>query len=505
MAPARIACWACVALLGLLAGGPAVAQAHTKQQDILVMDAHGTVRAHTATGAAPSERKPPRRAVRARATTASKSTKTVVRELKRLRDSGAITPEEYAQRRASYGDAKRAAKPLAGTRKTELTAVIMTLDDIARRGKLTRSRLAPLFLTLDRNVEWWTIGPLLASGQRTGFTGSELVWQYYPGQGLQIQWLGTFGKLNALVKPKSARTNAQASRMVDEILPLASDRAGGLAWEYEFAFGGGAAPWVSSLAQGTGLQALARAAVKLGRQADILPVAQRGLQIFRRRAPEGVLVPPKAGWAGPHYLQYSFAPGLYILNGFTQSIVGLHDYAQLTGDPTAQQLYDAGQRELAREVPEYDTGAWSLYSTGTSSSESNLSYHELLRDFLTSMCARTQAEVYCGTAQRFTDYELEPPSLALAAPKVRGGNLGTLRVRLSKISSVTVRITRGDTVVSSRALGTVPHGITRVRWVAPRRKGTYDVSVSARDLNGNTAAMQGTVEVLKPMKKRKRG
>ena len=505
MGPARIACWACVAMLALLAGGPALAQAATKQDDILVLDEHGNVRAHTAKGATTSERRPPRRAVKTRATTARKSKKTVVRELKRLRDRGAITPEEYAQRRGSYDEAKRTAKRLNGTRKTELTAVILTLDDIARRGKLTRSRLAPLFLTLDRNVEWWTTGPLMTSGQRTGFSGSELVWQYYPGQGLQIQWLGTFGKLNALVKPKSTRSNAQAGRLVDEILALASDRAGGLAWEYEFAFGGGAAPWVSSLSQGTGLQALARSAVKLGRQADILPVAQRGLEVFRKRAPEGVLVPAKDGWAGPHYLQYSFAPGLYIINGFTQSIVGLHDYAQLTGDPTALKLYEDGQRELAREVPQYDTGAWSLYSTGSSRHESDVSYHELLRDFLTSMCDRTQADVYCGTAARFTEYESEPPELALGAPKVRGGKTGTLRVRLSKISSVTVRVSRGDTVVATRALGTIPYGLNRVSWKAPRRKGTYDVSVSARDLNGNAAETVGTVEVLKPVKKRRRG
>jgi hypothetical protein len=262
---------------------------------------------------------------------------------------------------------------------------------------------------------------------------------------------------------------------------------------------------VSSLSQGTGLQALARSAVKLGRQADVLPVAQRGLEVFRTRPPEGVLVPAKDGWAGPHYLQYSFAPGLYIINGFTQSIVGLHDYAQLTGDPTALQLYEDGQRELAREVPEYDTGAWSLYSTGSSRRESDVSYHELLRDFLTSMCDRTQAEVYCGTATRFTEYETEPPELALAAPKVRGGKTGTLRVRLSKISSVTVRVTRGDTVVATRVLGTIPYGLNRVSWKAPRRKGTYDVSVSARDLNGNTAETAGTVEVLKPVKKRRRG
>jgi hypothetical protein len=505
MAPATIPCWACVALLALLAGAPAAAQAATKQSDILVLDSHGTVRAHTSTGTTESERRPPRRAVKARASTARKTRKTVVRELERLRDSGAITPEDYAARRSAYDDAKRTARKLKGTRRTELNAVITTLDDIARRGKLTPSRLAPLWLTLQRNVEWWTTGPLMAPGQRTGFSGSELVWQYYPGQGLQIQWLGTFGKLNALVKPKSTRTNAQASRMVDEILPLASERAGGLAWEYEFAFGGGAAPWVSSLAQGTGLQALARSAVKLHRQADILPVTQRALAIFGRRAPEGVLVPPRAGWAGPHYLQYSFAPGLYILNGFTQSIVGLHDYAQLTGDPTAQQLYEAGQAELAREVPEYDTGAWSLYSTGTSRHESDVSYHELLRDFLTSMCDRTRAAVYCDTAARFTDYEREPPALALAAPKVRGGKLGTVRVRLSKMSAVTVQISSGEKVVSTRTLGTIPYGLTRVRWLAPRRKGVYDVRVSARDLNGNTAATAGTVEVLKPVKKRKRG
>jgi hypothetical protein len=492
-------------VLALLAGGPAAAQAAEKQGDILVLDDHGNVRAHTATGATQSERTPPRRAVKTRATKARRTKKTVVRELKRLRDRGAITPEEYAQRRASYDDAKRAAKQLRGVRRTELTAVILTLDDIARRGKLTRSRLAPLFLTLDRNVEWWNTGPLLSSGQRTGFSGSELVWQYYPGQGLQIQWLGTFGKLNAIVKPKSTRKNAQASRLVDEILALASERAGGLAWEYEFAFGGGAAPWVSSLSQGTGLQALARSAVKLGRQADILPVAQRGLEVFRTRPPEGVLVPAKDGWDGPHYLQYSFAPSLYIINGFTQSIVGLHDYAELTGDPTALELYESGQRELAREVPEYDTGAWSLYSTGSSRHESTVSYHELLRDFLNSMCDRTQADVYCGTATRFTEYESEPPVLALAAPKVRGGKTGTLRVRLSKISSVTVQITRGDSVVSTHALGTIGYGLTRVHWKAPRRKGTYDVSVSARDLNGNTADTAGTVEVLKPLKKRKHG
>jgi hypothetical protein len=77
-------------------------------------------------------------------------------------------------------------------------------------------------------------------------------------------------------------------------------------------------------------------------------------------------------------------------------------------------------------------------------------------------------------------------------------------VRLSKISSVTVEVRRGDTVVLRRPLGTVAYGLVRIPWSVPRRKGTYDVAVSARDLNGNTAAAAGTVDVLKPVKKRKR-
>jgi D-glucuronyl C5-epimerase C-terminus len=482
-----------------------VAQAATKHHDILVLDRHGNVRAHRATSAQLQEAQPPAR-VAARATKARKSKKkTVAGELKRLRDRGAITPEQYTQYRTDYSNATRAKKRLSGTRRTELTAVILTLDDIARRGKLTASRLAPLFLTLERNTEWWTTGPLMSSGQRTSFAGSQLVWQYYPGQGLQIQWLGTFGQLNVLAKRKSRASMDPTSRMVDEILPLASARAGGLAWEYEFAFGGGAAPWVSSLSQGTGLQALARSAVKLGRQADVFPVTQQALKIFQRRPPEGVRVGPRSGWDGPHYLQYSFAPGLYIINGFTQSIVGLHDYAQLSGDPTAQQLYDEGQAELAREVPRYDTGAWSLYSTGTSSYESNLNYHELLTGFLANMCDRVQAPVYCDTAARFGEYETEPPVLSLAAAPVHGGRTGTVRVRLSKVSSVVVQFLRDGEVISTKSLGTIGHGLTHVKWTAPRRKGTYDIHVSARDLNGNSAADDGTVTVLKPVKKRKRG
>ncbi len=309
----------------------------------------------------------------------------------------------YAERRAAYDDAKRRLKKLNGARKVELGAVVATLEDVAARGQLTPSRLAPMFLTLSRNVEWWTKGPLLASGRRVGFEGSQIVWQYYPRAGIQIQVLGTFGKVNALW---SSRQNTALGQAVDELLPLAAERAGGIAWEYYFPYRAGKAPWVSSLAQGTALQALARAATRLNRREQVFPYTSRGLGIFERPAPDGVRVP--AG-DGVHYAQYSFEPQLRILNGFIQSLVGLYDYGRLAVDDRAKALYAEGERRARQEVPTYDTGAWSLYSRGSVEHESDLGYHTLLRDFLTSLCNRTQEVAYCGARDHFTTYLTTPP------------------------------------------------------------------------------------------------
>ena len=64
----------------------------------------------------------------------------------------------------------------------------------------------------------------------------------------------------------------------------------------------------------------------------VFPVALRGLGIFQTSPPAGVRI---AAGNGAHYLQYSGLPRLKVLNGFIQSLVGLYDFAALTGDPTA--------------------------------------------------------------------------------------------------------------------------------------------------------------------------
>ena len=284
--------------------------------------------------------------------------RTVPSELDALLAAGAIDQLHHDAWAESYDNAKATLKKLHGTRRRQLDAVIANTRAIAKAGLLTATRAPLVFLTLQRNRAWWSEGPLLRYGQRVMFAGSQLVWQYYPGQGIQVQWLGTFGRANGLFQQGGRDDELRA--LLDEALGLATARAGGIAWESLFRFDGGAPPWVSGLSQGTALQALSRAAARLG-EPRYFEAARAALGIFRTAPPEGVRVDTPVG---AHYLQYSFAPGLRILNGFIQALNGLYDFAAFANDAEGRALFAAGEAEARVELPTFDTGAWSLYRPG---------------------------------------------------------------------------------------------------------------------------------------------
>lgn len=494
-----------------LLGAPAVAAAPARAARLPVLGPHGHVTQREDPGVAARDRADaPTRPVtnrrergthrQERSGTALARTsarrRTVTRELGRLLRAGAIDRPTHDADRAEYRRDRRLARRLGGRRAVELDGVLDTVDAIAARGDLTASRLPVLFLTLQRNREWWSDGPLLSSGQRVSFDGSELVWQYFPGEGLQFHPLANFGKLNALWRSRLEVDRMQA--LLDELLALPARRAGGLAWEYYFDFDGGRPPWVSGLAQGTGLQSMARAAIKAGRGAEVLPILRKGLKIFQRRPPTGVRTSIDGG---RHYLQYSFAPHLRILNGFVQSLVGLYDFGRLAQDATAQKLFAQGEAAARREVPRFDTGSWSLYSRGASTHESDLNYHRVLIDFLSSLCDRTAQATYCDAVTSFQADLKTPPELRLLTRRLRAGQAGRLRFRLSKVSRVTVQLRRGGKLALSRTelLG---HGTRSLTIVPPRSTRAYDVTLSATDLAGNAApTVRDTIDVLRPRKR----
>ncbi|MDP1846294.1 MAG: D-glucuronyl C5-epimerase family protein [Solirubrobacteraceae bacterium] len=450
--------------------------------------------------------------------------RTVRGELARMLAAGAIDRATHDDKRAIYADALRLRRKLSGARRNALGAVLRNLENVAASGGLTTSRLPALFETVARNRQWWSNGPLLRNGARVSFSGSRIVWQFYAGEGLQIQWLGTFGKANGLWQ---GGYDTSLRALLDETLALAAERAGGIAWEYLFRFDGGRPPWVSALAQGTALQALSRAAVRFG-EPRYFEAARAGLGIFRARPPSGVRVTTPAG---AHYLIYSFAPRLRVLNGFTQALNGLHDFGVLANDAEGRALFAAGEAQLRDELPRYDTGGWSRYALG--GRDADVSYHTLARDFLRNLCQRMTEDAarvipppapatpaggtvplpgaptppapiatldpgpHCAAGERFTQYLTRPAVVRLVSRRARGGKPAVLKLSVSKPSNVTLRLRRGGrtVVVLGADLGS---GVRTLRWPRPpRAAASYKVLVQARDITGRKASAEATLKVLR--------
>jgi hypothetical protein len=428
------------------------------------------------------------------AATASKSKKskpqpTVLSELARLYRTQAINQAIYRQDVASFNSALGAEKQLSGTRAAELESVTETMHQIAASKQLDASRLPALFATLAVNRQWWTTGPLLASGQRVELAGSQLVWEYYPGQGIQLQVLGSFGKADGLYTGGAADYPAM-EQLLSELIPLAARRGGGLTWEYYFNFDGGAPPWTSAMSQATGLEALTRAYEATGNQ-YYLNVAGQALPIFSRAPPTGVSVKTSVG---TRFLQYTFAPNTPIINAFLQTLIGLYDYAHVSANATAARLFAAGNAEAIAEVPTYDTGAWSLYQPGV---EDDLSYHQLVTGFLQQLCTRTAAPVYCTTAQHFQADETTPPVVQQltfnAGSRTSKRTSFRLRFRLSKYSRVGVVVTQGTHTLFSTS-ASFPYGVDGFT-IPALAAGSYDVRLAATDLAGNFTPITGTLRV----------
>jgi hypothetical protein len=213
--------------------------------------------------------------------------------------------------------------------------------------------------------------------------------------------------------------------------------------------------------------------------------------VFKRPSPVGIR-------AGDHYLIYSFSPGLRVLNGFLESLIGLYDYAQVSGDRAAAVLFDKGDAQARREIPRFDTGAWSLYSLR--GAESDLGYHRLVRDFLRGLCERTSRSYYCAAADRFTAYLSQRPAVAVVGPKAaRSGKVARITIRVSKISCLTISILKGDRVVY-QPTWYFPRGTHSFAWKAGR-PGHYRVKVLARDLLNHQATAEAPLKVLRKAKR----
>ena len=327
--------------------------------------------------------------------------------------AGAVTPEQGAAYKATYTRARGVVGDLPASRKKELRGAMSIIEGLVKRRALPAARMPAAFTQLERNVEWWTANGPPGSSAATGglprvtFPGDPIVLQWYPGQGLAIQWLATFGKANALA---AAGKTDELRLLLDRATALAGRRGTGwVAWEYLLAFGGGRAPWVSGIAQGTGIQAFTRGAQLLGNPA-YLETARGALGAFEAAPPDRDRDRRRRRAALPPLLVRAPDEGPQRVPAVARGHPATSRTSPATRGRGPSTTWATSRRSAS--CPRFDTGAWSLYAQG--GAESTLNYHQLVTGFLGSLCARTANPAYCATQTRFTTYLHQPPRVSIS-------------------------------------------------------------------------------------------
>ena len=402
---------------------------------------------------------------------------------------------------ASVGRRRARAPPRwAGARRRELGRRARPTRARSRRPACSAPRAGPpLFLTLQRNRAVVGLAPAAAPGARVGFAGSELVWQHYAGQGLQLQWLGTFGRGQRAVhrRPTLRRAPARAARRGPGAGRAAAPaaRPGSTSSASTAAGRRGSARW-----RRAPRSRRSRAPRSASGDPAYLDAARAALGVFRTPPPEGVRVGTPAG---AHYLIYSFAPRLRVLNGFVQSLNGLLDFARLPTTPRARALFAAGEAQLApsspattpapgrctrpRASPTWATTLWSATSCARSA----------------RAWARRTPRARRATARRpsaSTPTCTSPPGspCAAGAPAARAPGACVVRFTLSKVSTVTVDA-RGAAVASCWTR-TERRGARRATpsACAPRGRAAATSRLRAVDLAGNAASGEPAASTSSP-------
>src|SRR4051794_10944255 len=434
---------------------------------------------------------------------------TVSDAIDRAEALGAITAGRADRYRLQWHDAYAAQRKLSGWRRGLVVQAVGSTQRLAAAGQLRSGRLASAIAAAHASAQFAKTGKALPSpGGRITLPGDSAVFSYRPPYGMQFHPLGTIGKLNAL-----ATTCTDAGRKrgwhcrrddvataADRLIELAVPAGPTLRFEYLFGFGGGAPGWVSAMTQGTGAQALART-FAITRRQRYAADAREAFHALTRPAPRGAAVVGGDGLTA-HLAMYSFRPSMRVLNGEEQSLIGIADYARITGDKPAAALARRGARELATHLGQFDTGAWTLYDLG--GAEADLNYHRLAARFAKGVCTRALAHGFCPAAARFARYTAEAPRLALAAPgRVRAPRRVTIGLGASKqtVAHIAVRDAKGRLVLYR----TIALGRSGAQVVVPvRRAGRYAVALDATAINGKRARSTATIVVLpKPKPKPK--
>ena len=208
------------------------------------------------------------------------------------------------------------------------------------------------------------------------------------------------------------------------------------------------------------------------------PDRGRGLGIFQTPRRRACACRPTTA---PTTCSTPALPDLQILNGFIQSLVGLYDFAQLTGDADGAGAVPRGRRCGAQGGADASTPAPGRCTRAARSThESDLGYHKLLRDFLAQLCTRTGDDVVLQHRAALHPVPDDAAGVAVLhrarCARARPASCAS-GCRRSRGSSVTV-VARGRQGRHARPRVVLGRGTTR--WAGGRRSKPGDYTVTRR-------------------------
>ena len=168
----------------------------------------------------------------------------------------------------------------------------------------------------------------------------------------------------------------------------------------------GHAGGVSSLTQGEGISVLCRA-WQVTKNSEYLEVAIGCLEVFELPAEQDGVMGVVSRLKIPWYEEYPVSrPAHHVLNGMIYALWGLHDLFTVSQDARALRLFQLGVESLAKVLPLFDTGFWSLYSLPEAGRPylASMTYHSLHTCQLTSLAGQTKQLKFAEHADRFAEY-----------------------------------------------------------------------------------------------------
>lgn len=148
---------------------------------------------------------------------------------------------------------------------------------------------------------------------------------------------------------------AQANWLVENEVRIGDDAGG---WPISFphsgVFNGG--PWLSALAQGSGISVLTRA-YRLTHEERYLEVMRRVVRTFELDIFDGGVSTP-IGPDGIFFEEVAVYPASHSLRGFVWALFGLYDCIEYTANSQVRTLIQCSHATMHRLLEEYDTGYW---------------------------------------------------------------------------------------------------------------------------------------------------